>query len=129
MNNQTETSQRQKYLHESFLNHPCFCSNSQKFLDLHREHHNEHNTSLSEVIDRFKEILRTESETFWPTLVEFLTSPETRLVFSLFENIPNHRSLDEIAAKLHIPDYVLSLFKFLYTEHMEKLELKKQLGM
>mgnify|MGYP003312325338 FL=1 len=120
-------SRRQTYLHESFLHHPCFRSNSQQFLDLHREHHNVHNASLSEVIDQFKEILRTEPETFWPTLVEFLTSPETRLIFSLFENIPNHKTLDEIAEKMHIPDYILSLLKFLYTEHMEKLALQKKL--
>ena len=119
-------SSRQNYLHESFLHHPCFRSNSQQFLDIHRNHHNEHNASLSEVIDHLKKYC-VQPETFWPTLVEFLTAPETRLVFSLFENIPNHKTLDEIAEKLHIPDYVLSLLKFLYTEHMEKLALQKQI--
>ena len=120
-------SHRQTYLQESFLHHPCFRSNSQQFLDLHQKHHGVHNASLSEVIEQFREILRTEPETFWATLVEFLTAPETRLVFSLFENIPHHKTLDEIAEKLHIPDYVLSLLKFLYTEHMEKLALQKQI--
>ena len=64
---------------------------------------------------------------FWQTLVEFLTAPETRLTYNLFEHIPNHQSLDNIAEHLHIPSYVVSLLKFLCTEHIEKQALINKL--
>lgn len=115
------------YLQQSFVNHPFFKQDSRKFEELHNNYHGKE-ASLAEVVARFQEIIKAQPDTFWQTLVEFLTAPETRLTYGLFENIPNHETLDKIAENLHIPSYILSLLKFLYKEHMEKMALEKKLN-